>query len=98
MPQTSMQHDHGRAGPVRSIPDPSTVVTHVALVIGDGQRRGSVCLELSKVVVVRFHGGPINWLLPEWLPGISLLLFVARSFHFNYMTNEQRHSGHWSLE
>ena len=38
--------------------DPSTVVIDVALVIGDGQRPGSVRFELSKVVVVRFHDGP----------------------------------------
>src|SRR5438128_4860788 len=53
--QAAMQHDHGRARPVRGVPDSSTVVPDIALLIGRGQRRGALGLERSKVVVVSVH-------------------------------------------
>jgi hypothetical protein len=50
-----MQQDHGRAGPVRCVPDPGTVAFDVALIRCDRQRRGAVRFKPAEVVVVRFY-------------------------------------------
>jgi len=52
MAEAAMQQDHGRAGPVRYIPDPHTIVFDVALIACDRQGRGPMRFEVLKVVVV----------------------------------------------
>ena len=53
--QAAVQQDHGRAGPVRCIPDPTAIVFDVALITRDRQRRGAVRFESAEIVVIRFH-------------------------------------------
>jgi len=53
--EAAMQQDYGRAGPVSSVPDPSTVAFDVPLIICDRQQRGAVRFKPAEVVVVRFH-------------------------------------------
>jgi hypothetical protein len=55
MAESAMQQDHGRAGPVYCVPDPSAVVFDVALIICDRQRRGAVRFKLVEVIVICFH-------------------------------------------
>jgi len=55
MAKAAMQEAHGRAGPVGCVPDPSTVVFDVALLICDRQRRGAGRFKPDEVVVVSFH-------------------------------------------
>src|SRR6185312_2876081 len=58
----AMQQDHGRAGPVRCVPDPSIVVFDVALTLCNRQRRGAVRFKPAEVVVVLFHFDLLGWL------------------------------------
>jgi hypothetical protein len=52
MAEAAMQQDHGKAGPVCRVPDPSTVIFNVALIAGDRQGGGTMRCEILKVVVV----------------------------------------------
>jgi hypothetical protein len=56
MPEAAMQQDHGRAGPIRCVPNLRTVVFDVAVIMGDRQRRGTIGFKLAEIVVVRFQG------------------------------------------
>ncbi len=53
-----MQQDHGRAGPIRCVPDPSTVALDVALIICGRQRRGAVRFKPTEIVTPIKPGFP----------------------------------------
>jgi hypothetical protein len=55
MAEAAMQQDHGRAGPVSRVPDPSTIAFDVALIFCNRQRRGAIRFKFAEVVVVGFH-------------------------------------------
>ena len=55
MAEAAMQQDHGRAGPIRCVPDPSPVVFDVVLIIGDWQWRSAVRFKPAEVIVVNFY-------------------------------------------
>jgi hypothetical protein len=50
-----MQKDHGRAGAVGGVPDPSAIVCNVALTGCEGKRRGTFRLEADEVIVMSFQ-------------------------------------------
>ena len=50
--ETTMQHDHGRAGPKCRVPDSRALIVHIALIARDRQGRGTVRFEILEVVVV----------------------------------------------
>src|SRR5262245_26492689 len=62
MAEAAMQQDHGRAGPIRGVPEPSTVVFDIALISCDRQRCGALRFKPAEVVVVRFHVALLVWL------------------------------------
>ena len=53
--EAAVEQDHRVARPVGREPYPCAVVVHVALFVGNGQRRGTVRHKARQVVVVRFH-------------------------------------------
>jgi hypothetical protein len=55
MAEAAMQQDHGRAGPITGVPDPSSLVFDVALIICNRQRGGAVRFEFPEVVITNFH-------------------------------------------
>jgi hypothetical protein len=55
MAETAMQQYHGRAGPLRGVPDAPAVPFEVALIICDRQRRRAVRLEPDEFVMARLH-------------------------------------------
>ena len=57
VPETAVQQDHRESEPVARIPDPSTVVLHVALAVRGRQRRSALRFEYLQVVVVCLHEG-----------------------------------------
>ena len=52
MAEATMQQDHRRAGPVCLVPDTRTAVFDVALIARDRQGRGTMRLEILKIIVV----------------------------------------------
>ena len=62
MAEAAMQQDHGRAGLIGYVPDQSTVMVNVTLIICDRQRRGTVRFKPAEVIVVRFHFDLHVWL------------------------------------
>ena len=55
MTQATMQQDHGRAGPIGSVPNSSAVMVHVAMTVRDRQGRGAMrVVGVSNVVPVEY--------------------------------------------
>lgn len=50
-----MKQDQGRAGSVIGVPDPSSLVFDVALIIWHRQGCGALRFEFTEVVIVNFH-------------------------------------------